>query len=176
MFKKNKNINIVFTPTEMVLEEHYPQPAKNFLPDWYKKTVSYLNKDGLKIPTTSNLPDRTIKRCVPIFDSITAGYLIFSTLDIYVTQVNEKPYYSWKNPAIPYKISPISFHPVDQAPIYPKTYNDDIAKWKNPWGIKTPEGYSTLFIPPMHRESVFEILPAIVDTDTHNSQIQLPFI
>jgi hypothetical protein len=46
----------------------------------------------------------------------------------------------------------------------------------NHWAIKTPKGYSTMFIQPMHRESPFTILPGIVDTDTYTAPINFPFI
>jgi len=49
-------------------------------------------------------------------------------------------------------------------------------KWHNPWGIKTPPGYSCLFVQPLHRESVFTIMPGIVDTDTYNNPVNFPFV
>jgi hypothetical protein len=52
----------------------------------------------------------------------------------------------------------------------------DFPKFNNPYGIKTPPGYSCLFIQPLHRESRFTIFPGIVDTDTYTSQVNFPFI
>jgi hypothetical protein len=46
----------------------------------------------------------------------------------------------------------------------------------NPWAIKTPPGYSVLFIQPMHRESVFTILPGVVDTDQYSAAVNFPFV
>jgi hypothetical protein len=46
----------------------------------------------------------------------------------------------------------------------------------NPWSIKTPKGHSVLFVQPFHRESIFTILPGIVDTDTYNSPVNFPFV
>jgi len=46
----------------------------------------------------------------------------------------------------------------------------------NPWSIKTKLGYSTLFVQPFHRESVFTILPGIVDTDTYIAPINFPMV
>ena len=46
----------------------------------------------------------------------------------------------------------------------------------NPWAIKTPKGYSTLFTQPMHRESVFTILPGVVDTDTYTAPVNFPMV
>lgn len=46
----------------------------------------------------------------------------------------------------------------------------------NPWAIKTPKGYSVLFVQPFHRESVFTILPGIVDTDSYTIPVNFPFV
>jgi len=49
-------------------------------------------------------------------------------------------------------------------------------KWINHWAIRTPKGYSTMFVQPMHRESVFTILPGIVDTDEYYAPINFPMV
>jgi hypothetical protein len=49
-------------------------------------------------------------------------------------------------------------------------------KWHNPWAIRTPKGYSTLFVQPFHRESLFTILPGIVDTDLYLPTVNFPFV
>jgi hypothetical protein len=47
----------------------------------------------------------------------------------------------------------------------------------NRWIIKTPPGYSCLFIPPLNnRDDRFEIISGIVDTDTFTLPINFPFI
>jgi hypothetical protein len=49
-------------------------------------------------------------------------------------------------------------------------------KWTNPYSIKTTKGYSTLFTQPFHRESVFTIMPGIVDTDIYTAPVNFPFV
>tara|TARA_R100000329_G_scaffold119587_1_gene98576 strand:- start:1668 stop:2039 length:372 start_codon:yes stop_codon:yes gene_type:complete len=47
----------------------------------------------------------------------------------------------------------------------------------NPWIIKTPPGYSCLFLPPMsNHDDRFSIIPGIVDTDTFTSEINFPIV
>jgi hypothetical protein len=47
----------------------------------------------------------------------------------------------------------------------------------NPWIIKTPKGYSCLFLPPLNNnDDRFSIIPGIVDTDTYNLEINFPFV
>jgi hypothetical protein len=50
-------------------------------------------------------------------------------------------------------------------------------KWLNPWGIKTPKGYSCLFVPPVHGgNQIFTVLEGIVDTDRYFGLINFPFV
>lgn len=167
--------SIIFTDTVGVPREFAPTPANKCIPDWYKHLESYSNNE--KKPVNNGNTSATIKKCVPVFDAITSGYIIYSYVDVYVsqkeTESNEKqPYYEWPS------YEPIQFHPISQAPSHPHNngHKEAYPKWINPWGIKTPNGYSTLFIQPVHRQSVFTILPGIVDTDTYSSAVNFPFV
>ena len=60
--------------------------------------------------------------------------------------------------------------------MHPLANDTDFPKWVNPYVIKTPPGYSVLITQPFHRESVFTILPGIVDTDKYKSQVHFPFV
>jgi hypothetical protein len=162
---------ITFTDTIGVPEEFKPKPATASVPDWYKNIESYMN--GAKKPTGDGNTSATIKRCMPVFDAITGGYILYSYADVFVSQKpladpetgepNGKtvPWYEWPSYA------PIQFHPVVQAPNHPDRKDlvdgGSYPKWINPWSIKTPPGYSVLFTQPMHRESPFTILDGIVD-------------
>lgn len=145
-----------------------PQPASKFVPDWYKNMESYIGKE--KKPNGGGGTNATIKRCMPVFDAITAGYIITSPADVYVSLKDGQQFFEWSNLGL------ISFHIIEQAPEHPNRKPHAYPKWMNPWAIKTPKGYSTLFTQPMHRESVFTILPGIVDTDTYTAQVNFPFV
>ena len=167
-------MEIIFTNVFPVFEAEEPQPASNFIPDWYKKTESYLS--GKKIPNGSGSTTATIKRCMPVFDAITSGYIITLPADVYVSQKeNEEglkfPYFEWSSGGL------VEFHPAEQAPIHPdRNSHTSYPKWINPWAIKTPKGYSTLFVQPLHRESVFTIMPGVVDTDIYYAPVNFPFV
>ena len=165
---------IIFTPTGTMSDHEVPKPASQFVPEWYKKLESYIS--GEKKPTGQGGSSATVKRCMPVFDAITAGYIITLPADVYVSQKedeqgNKFPYYEWASHGL------VQFHPVEQMPEHPNR-NGHMAypKWTNPWSIKTPKGYSTLFVQPMHRESPFTILPGIVDTDTYTANVNFPFV
>lgn len=158
-------------------EEYFPQPADKIIPDWYKNLESYLTKE--KKPTGNGESASTIKRCMPVFDAMTSGYIIFSPSDVWISQIyidnnlqETFPNYEWAN------FNMIEFHDAKQVKGYPKGSEHKIAypKWMNPWAIKTPPGYSCLFVQPFHRDSEFTILPGIVDTDKYDTPVNFPFI
>lgn len=163
--------NIVFTNTVGVPGDHAPKPASYLVPEWYKRMPSYLDDDKKK-PTGDGNTTATIKRCMPVFDSIVGGYLLFTPVDVFVSQKDDNPWYEWPS------FSPIQFHPVEQAPEHPSRNNHKVSypKWINPWSIKTDPGYSVYFFQPLHRESVFTILPAVVDTDQYDAPVNFPFV
>ena len=160
---------ITFTNVLGVPDDYAPKPASVYIPDWYKNLESYMN--GKKEPVGDGTQASTAKRCMPIFDAITGGYIIVSPADVHVSQKDGQPYFQWANYSL------IQFHPKEQAPDHPGRKGVlAYPKWTNPWGIKTPKGYSSLFIQPTHREADFTILPGIVDTDTYTAPVNFPFV
>jgi hypothetical protein len=160
-------MKITFTNTTGIDIEQ-PQPASKFIPDWYKNMESYIG--GEKKPNGNGKGEATIKRCMPVFDAMTAGYIITSPADVHVSIREDKQYFEWASLGL------IQFHDIIQAPEHPSHNQHAYPKWINPWAIKTPKGYSTLFVQPMHRESVFTILPGIVDTDIYTASVNFPFV
>ena len=163
-------MKITFTKVQEVVDEYIPKPANSVIPNWYKDISSYI--DSKKQPKGDGTTSATIKRCMPVFDAITAGYILFTPVDVWVSQREGQPWYEWPS------YGPIQFHPIEQAPNHPyrNGHNISYPKWINPWAIKTPKGYSTLFVQPFHRESTFTILPGIVDTDGYNVAVNFPFV
>ena len=154
---------------ESCSDNYIPRPASTLLPDWYKNTPSYVD--------LSVVPRKpTIKKCIPIFDALTAGYIITTFVDIIVelqyVDGKKVPYFYWSSG------NPVEFHQIDQAPQYPsKDLRDTLPKFMNPWAIITPPGYSCLFVNPMHNSSLnFKILEGIVDTDKSNFAVNFPFV
>lgn len=158
-----------FIPTIDVDKSYDPLPAIELLPEWYKNTPSTFISEE-KMLRNSHNNRRTVKKCLPVFDAMTAGYIIRTWKEVMVTNQDGGPFYYWRNP------DPIGFHPVEQADQHPKSNGFPFPKWNNPWGIRTPPGWSCLFIPPLHRPNdIFTILPGIVDTDTYNSPVNFTF-
>jgi hypothetical protein len=164
------NQKIIFTNVLDFEINYKPIPSYTSIPEWYKETSSYISGEKIPDPTVGDTVS-TIKKCMPVFDAMTAGYIIPTYVDLYVSKREDGPYYMWPS------TEPISFHSIIQAEKYPKNNGFSYPKWINPWSIKTPKGYSSLFIPPMHSDNnFFSILPGIVDTDVYSHPVNFPFI
>lgn len=160
-------MKITFTNVSGV-ELDAPKPASKLIPDWYKDTFSY--KDEIKKPSGNGTTTATIKKCMPVFDAMTAGYIIETPADVYVSIRENAQWFEWSDHKM------VEFHPLQQAPLHPARKPFDYPKWMNPWAIATPKGYSVLFVQPFHRESPFTILPGIVDTDQYTPPVNFPFV
>jgi hypothetical protein len=144
-----------------------PVPASKMIPEWYVKMESYMS--GEKTPDFQGSTSSTIKRCMPVFDAITAGYLLPLPVDVYVSVIDGKQVFRWT------EFDLIDFHPIEQAPNHPDANGFPYPKFMNPWGARTPDGYSILLMQPMHRDLPFNVLPGIVDTDKYPAPVNVIF-
>lgn len=152
-----------------------PKPAKSFIPDWYKDSSSYVTDDKIPIHY-DGYSNHTLKRCVPIMDSMISGYMLSLPTDVYA--LDEEKYngvrLNWAQ--FPFEVVDGS-HSIGQLQNYPMIDNfEQLFKWRSWWQIKTPPGYSCLFIHPLHRNDLpFITLSGIVDTDSYDGVVQFPF-
>jgi hypothetical protein len=166
-------------------KEDYPIPAKLNIPEWYKKL-------------DHNIEIKTIKGCMPFLDTLTSGYLLKMPQDFYVRHnvdnKNEKgeifkdsfqTFGLHENSHLLYSKninlnSGINNHPIRQligSPLIDKNKNLPFYKILNPWKIKTPKGYSCLFVPPLNNtDDRFSVISGIVDTDNHPLEINFPIV
>lgn len=161
--------SIIFTNTSMEYSE-VPKPAIEVLPEWYTKTNSYVNDTPLPL-MRDNFTNATVKKCIPVLDALSMGYILTTDKDIWVSRENNFTTYNFKGDPL------IAFQAKGQLPKYPApSHPQDIPKYLNPWSIKTPKGYSCFFVAPFHRETPIKILPGVVDTDTYHNPVNLPFL
>jgi hypothetical protein len=153
-----------------------PKPATEYIPDWFKNAKPYLTPDGKRRPMMegehSHKVAASIKKCMPLWDMMTAGYIIETHCDIYIHQREGIPHYQWAG------IETIAFQPEDQLQSHPAfpigRYG---VRLQHPWSIKTPKGWSILIMQPTHREQTpMQILPGIVDTDDYQRPFNMFFI
>lgn len=177
----NKEIEFSAHQDYFALKEDYPIPTKLNIPEWFKKLEhSVLNK--------------TIKGCMPFLDTITSGYLLKMPQDLYIRHnvenenkqkdsfqtfgLNEVGFLlDAKSINLNSGVSSHSIKQVEGSPFIDKNKNLPFYKISNPWTIKTPKGYSCLFVPPLNNsDDRFSIIPGIVDTDVHPIEINFPII
>lgn len=155
-----------------------PQPASRFVPDWYKRQPGIVDNDGIKF----GQPGTTVKKCMPVFDSMTAGYIITAPCDIYLDATDSEKL-TWSIPAslMHLKSDMFASHAFEQYSEYPldtTRHHKTLFRIYPFWAIGTPKGYSTLFVNPLHadQDSPLTALSGIVDTDTFISEGHLSFI
>lgn len=154
-----------------------PKPAAKHLPDWYKDQPS--QAPG-KTDLSKGVVASTIKKCMPVFDITTAGYIMGAPCDIYVDSTDpEKLTYSIPEHMRQFKGDLFSIHSIDQYSEYPidkNKYHKDLLRIQPFWSVGTPEGYSTMFLNPFHRPSPLFAFSAIIDTDAFVSEGHLSFL
>ena len=142
-----------------------PFPAKQFIPNWYKRLESYHKEENRITP----LP--TLKRCPPFLDAMSAGWIIPLVADVHLNVIDDGAGVSWESDFI-YPI--IENHKLPQVATHPKAPKIPL-KILNYWMVKTPPGWSSLFITPINRiDDKLELMAGIVETDNYYEYVNFP--
>ena len=144
-----------------------PTAARTQLPDWFRR-IPAVDKSMLS-PTNNGI---TIKRCMPFFDALSTGWFlpIAATARLQVRDGGRTVDAGWD-----FDRELVSYHGPFQVAGNPSEPRP-ACKFHNYWTIRTPPGWSCLFLPPLNRPNpTFEIIAGIVDTDTYHSLIHFPF-
>jgi hypothetical protein len=163
-----KYIEFTLTEPNLDMVAEFPSPAIKNLPEWYKKMPSYSNNK--KTIKDSGI-NATVKKCMPVLDSMSNGYIIKTCTDVNFSE-NEVTW-SVKDSGF----AAVTGHAPEQIPDYPLIpyYKKEVFKWTNPWHIKTPKGYSCMFVTPIGHDLPFKLIEGVVDTDTFPLTINFPF-
>lgn len=147
-----------------------PYPAAKNVPNWWKEIPVYWDSSA-KIPHTKFV---TVKKCVPTIDMLTSGYYVPLWADMMVTQNEFGPELTWNvQRAV---AGTWSTHQSSNFNI-PKNYSNLFFKNYHGWTIKTPPGWSCLFLHPVaDLDTPFLTIPGIVDTDIFDGEINVPFV
>ena len=176
--------NIKFIAQDVIIEDKdiHPIPCKLNIPDWFKKLDHKVGKF-------------TVKGCMPFLDSLSSGYILKVPVDFHIQHnvIKDNERHSNFETAQRFLANEYietvnlnyhhenQIHPEEQVgekcPFLQKNKDLPFYKILNPWTIKTPPGYSCLFLPPLNNtDDRFSIMPGIVDTDTFNSEVNFPII
>ena len=173
---------ITFSANKIITENKdiAPIPCKLNIPDWFKDLKHQPD-------------DRSVKGCMPFLDTLTTGYILKTPIDYYLqhnipnndnreSRLKTSLYSSFAPYGVNlnYAETQKENHPKQQlgnCPFNKKNKDQPFHKIMNPWTIKTPSGYSCLFLPPLNNaDDRFSIIPGIVDTDIYPGEINFPII
>lgn len=144
-----------------------PVPAKTVMPEWFRKLPA-IDK-SVASPTNNGL---TVKRCMPFLDALTTGWILplAATVRLEIKEGGSVVNAGWEFDRVM-----VSNHGAHQVAGNPKEPHPP-CKFHNYWSIRTPPGWSCLFVPPLNRTGQpFECVSGIVDTDTYAADIHFPF-
>ncbi len=166
MFRGRPKIEFLCRPEDKgVIAE--PVPAKTVLPDCFRKLPGI---DQAHVTATNN--GLTVKRCMPFFDALAMGWLIplAATVRLEIRDEGRTVEAGWE-----FDRDMVSDHGPHQVAGHPREPRPP-CKFHNHWTIRTPPGWSCLFVPPLNRgHDVFEILAGVVDTDRYHTPVHFPF-
>lgn len=148
---------------------HRPLPANKFYPDWFKN-----------LPSTTLSGASTLKRCPPMADMFSMGYIIPTWSEFTLTP-NSRGQYSLDTRMLVLHTPLEGDRPViegqdtkqyENTPWQGKT----IMKIHSPWVVKTPPGYSLMLLPLFGRHNKgIEPIPAIIETDEYTVSLSIFF-
>jgi len=145
-----------------------PVAARTVQPAWFK---SLPGLDRAQLSATNN--GLTVKRCVPFLDALSVGWILplAATVRLQISDGGSTVVAGWE-----FDREMVSTHSPHQAagnPYEPRP----MMKFHNPWTIRTPPGWSCLFVAPLNRpDAVVEVLSGVVDTDVYVSPVNFPFV
>lgn len=144
-----------------------PVPAKMSLPDWFRRLPAV---DGATVSASNN--GLTVKRCMPFLDAMTLGFILplAATTRLEIKESGKTVAAGWEFDKIMvsnHGSHQVSGHPLGDRPPM---------KFHNYWTLRTPPGWSCLFIAPLNRPALpVEIIAGVVDTDSYHALINFPF-
>lgn len=141
----------------------HPVPASANRPTWIGDLPPRLD--------TGEYPIGTARKCSPLRDAVSHGYLIRLPASLYVRAHDDNELaFSW-SPQLGYQV--IDKHGPDQ--VGEGNPRGGVFKFVNPWHVRTPPGWSCLFTTPLNHQLPFRLFDGIVETDTYDARVNFPF-
>ena len=154
-----------------------PVPAASLIPDWFRNMKPYhtspLNPEGTKVIVENLNSNASAKKCTPMLDALTTGYIATLWADVQVRRLDKNfARVTWKveGQAV--------FEEHGESSRFvtpPPGYSTQVFKYINTWIPQTPPGYSVLITSPFgYRDLPFQAIPAVIDTDKSHLEIVPP--
>lgn len=165
IFHSNKHYN---------KESSVPVPARKILPDWWNESDTFVKDwDGKPVANWDGKGKMfSFKACPAMLDTFQTGYLLVTPCDLEFYEKNGK---------IKVKI-PLGFddfvgeRPPMQGFSTPMGCSPSHFHWYANWAPELPEGYSSLYVPPInHFELPWITVGGIIDSDKVTNSGLIPF-
>ena len=167
MWGKDKSVNeIEFVAIDKYAFEVCPKPfpASQAIPKWWKDATPYIksedNPDGKKIIVENRESNASFKKCTPMLDLLSSGYIVPLWSDVQIKNEFGSPSITWRVTKDVFQL-----HNGEGVEI-PNGYQKTQFKFMNYWVPKLPKGYSALIIAcPGYPNNPFRPIQAIIDYD-----------
>ena len=162
------NLRIEFSLIPLV-EGHgdvypHPYPASREVPEWFKSMPIQAGTQGDRVM-------KTVKSCPPFLEAMTCGYIIPVATDISLAVDAAGNFHGESS-----NVEILHYHAPSQVQGAPFE-RFMVVKILNPWLIRTPPGYSTLFQPLLNRFNNDLIpLAGLVETDLFYRHVNFPAV
>jgi hypothetical protein len=160
---------IASNPSILEIREK-PKPASELMPEWYKNMLP--TQSPLKLNPQFNI---TAKKCLPLIDGLTAGYIVTLWADIFVSyDENNFPIIETAVSDLITEAWPLAISSTFEIP---EGFQLPVFKYFHGWIPKTPKGYSCLITHPHgYQNNPFWTLTGVIDTDTLTTSANAPFV
>lgn len=163
-----------YCPEELYGVIPEPKSAQKVLPDWFKNLAPTL--DDIVDPNFNN-PLMTAKKCLPMLDAMSMGFIIPLAGDVRVRSNHDCSQITAHSNSRALNV--LEFHEILQVGGNHKLKKNHgkPLKFLNQWTIKTAPGWSTLFISPINVfDAPFTCLGGLVDTDRYPREVNFPAV
>ena len=154
-----------------------PRPANEFIPEWHKNMPTYaktpLCPAGDKLSTLDGGTNVTAKKCMPMLDSISEGYIIPLWADVHVQQTLNGPYLGWMVDKDVFSVHGSPYPGM----VPPFGFSNLVFKFMTYMRIETPPGYSIMVRTPSgHNDLPVRVISSTVDTDKSVIDSNIPCV
>ena len=149
-----------------------PQPAKKYIPQWYKDIPAF-NKNDIEFNNAGRVSNTTAKMCMPFLDALTTGYIVESWADIHFKFEDGQVIFNYSTGPEILKARPGRPSIQIDDSLYPIEF-----VWQEQWDVKTPKGWGVIYTHPFNNLDLpFISCTAVIDSDNyyHTATGQYPF-
>lgn len=166
-----QTINFIASSRHVSEVRERPKPAAELMPNWWKDMPVFSTENKFSLSPYSNV---TAKKCFPLLDGITAGYIVTLWADVYIKNVDGYMSARWTT------TEPVlDSWDVRQSSTYevPEGFGLPVFKYLHGWIPKTPAGYSCYVTHPVGYPNLpIRTITGVIDTDKLDTYANAPFV